>query len=174
MAMWKHAHFTTESGMPDFFWPLILRGAGLGMIFVPLTALAMADLPMAKIPSATGLFNLTRQLGGSVGIALSATLVPRFAAERRAILAEDISLFNDVARERLATLGGGFAAQGAPPALAQAKALAIVNATVTKQAMMLSFEHIFLLFGFSFVLALPLLLFMRHRAGRSPSGAAAH
>src|SRR5207244_11845197 len=80
LAMWKHAHFTTESGFPDFFWPLIFRGVGLGLIFVPLTNLALADLPMSKIPNGTGLFNLMRQLGGSVGIALSATLVQRFGA----------------------------------------------------------------------------------------------
>jgi len=76
--MWKHAHFTTESGMSDFFWPLIFRGVGLGLIFVPLTNLALADLPMSRIPNGTGLFNLMRQLGGSVGIALSATLIQRF------------------------------------------------------------------------------------------------
>src|SRR2546429_7064256 len=66
LSMWKHAHFTTDSGMSDFFWPLIFRGVGLGLIFVPLTNLALADLPMSKIPNGTGLFNLMRQLGGSV------------------------------------------------------------------------------------------------------------
>jgi len=69
----------------DFFWPLIFRGVGLGLIFVPLTNLALADLPMSKIPNGTGLFNLMRQLGGSVGIAISATLVQRFTAIHRAI-----------------------------------------------------------------------------------------
>src|SRR5947209_5170757 len=44
LSMWKHAHFTTDSGMSDFFWPLIFRGVGLGLIFVPLTNLALADL----------------------------------------------------------------------------------------------------------------------------------
>src|SRR2546428_3538314 len=51
LSMWKHAHFTTDSGMSDFFWPLIFRGVGLGLIFVPLTNLALADLPMGKIPN---------------------------------------------------------------------------------------------------------------------------
>src|SRR5882762_930490 len=83
LSMWKHAHFTTDSGMADYFWPLIFRGVGLGLIFVPLTNLALADLPMSKIPNGTGLFNLMRQLGGSVGIAISATLVQRFTAIHR-------------------------------------------------------------------------------------------
>src|SRR3989442_12668051 len=73
--MWKHAHFPTDSGMSDFFWPLIFRGVGLGLIFVPLTNLALADLPMSKIPNGSGLFNLMRQLGGGVGFAFSGTSV---------------------------------------------------------------------------------------------------
>src|SRR5260370_34486010 len=68
VSMWQHAHFTTASGMADFFWPLILRGVGLGLIFAPLTNLALAALPMSKIPHGTGLFNLMRQLGGTVGV----------------------------------------------------------------------------------------------------------
>src|SRR6266581_499212 len=61
----------------------IAAGVGLGLIFVPLTNLALADLPMSKIPNGTGLFNLMRQLGGSVGIAISATLLQRFTAIHR-------------------------------------------------------------------------------------------
>src|SRR5439155_146063 len=102
LSMWKHAHFTTESGMSDFFWPLIFRGVGLGLIFVPLTNLALADLPMSKIPNGTGLFNLMRQLGGSVGIAISATLVQRFTAIHRADLIANVTQFSEVTRERLA------------------------------------------------------------------------
>src|SRR5256714_3601692 len=73
VAMWQLAHFTNLSSQKDFVLPLILRGIGLGLIFVPLTNLALADLPMALIPAGTGLFNLFRQLGGSLGIAASAT-----------------------------------------------------------------------------------------------------
>jgi hypothetical protein len=69
MVQWSH--FTTGSGAVDFFWPLIVRGVGLGLVFVPLTNLALSDLPMHRIPQGTGLFNLMRQLGGSIGILLA-------------------------------------------------------------------------------------------------------
>src|SRR5207245_9178823 len=49
LSMWKHAHFTTDSGMADFFWPLIFRGGGLGLTFVPVTNLALADLRLARV-----------------------------------------------------------------------------------------------------------------------------
>src|SRR5436189_3002095 len=173
LAMWKHAHFTTESGMSDFFWPLIFRGVGLGLIFVPLTNLALADLPMSKIPNGTGLFNLLRQLGGSVGIAISAPLVQRFTAIHRADLIANVTQFSEAARQRLAGIMATLVANGTPLPLAEAKALMVLNGQVTRQAMRLPFEQLFLLFGACFVLSLPLLLLM-HKSKGMPGGAAAH
>src|SRR5436190_341268 len=174
LSMWKHAHFTTDSGMSDFFWPLIFRGVGLGLIFVPLTNLALADLPMSRIPNGTGLFNLMRQLGGSVGIALSATLLQRFTAIHRADLAANVTPYAEATRERLAMISQAFIGRGDLPAIAQTKAIGFLNGLVTKQAMMLSFEQLFLLFGTVFVLSLPLLLLMHRNKGAPGGGAAAH
>ena len=173
LAMWQHAHFTTDSGMRDFFWPLVWRGIGLGLIFVPLTNLALADLPMSRIPNGTGLFNLMRQLGGSVGIALSATLVTRFATIHRGDLMANVTPYSAATQERMALLTHGLLAQGVPPNLVETKAVAILNGMVTRQALMLSFEQLFLLFGMAFVLALPLLLLM-HTNKNAPGGGMAH
>ena len=174
LSMWKHAHFTVESGMSDFFWPLIFRGVGLGLIFVPLTNLALADLPMSRIPNGTGLFNLMRQLGGSVGIALSATLVQRFTAIHRADLAANVTPYAEATRERIAAITQVLIGRGELPALAQTKAIGFLNGIVTTQAKMLSFEQLFLLFGTAFVLSLPLLLLMHRSRGMPGGGAAAH
>src|SRR5207244_13648696 len=133
--------FPPHSGSAVFLWPLSFRGLGRGPLFVPLTNLALADLPMSKIPNGTGLFNLLRQLGGSVGIAISATLVQRFTAIHRADLIANVTQYSAVARERLAGIVARLVATGTPPALADAKALAIVNGQVTRQALMLSFEQ---------------------------------
>ena len=168
LAMWKHAHFTTESGFHDFFWPLIFRGVGLGLIFVPLTNLALADLPMSKIPNGTGLFNLMRQL------ALSATLLQRFTAIHRADLAAHVTPFAEATRERMAMITQALVARGDAPVIAQTKAIGFLNGIVTRQAMMLSFEQLFLLFGAAFVLSLPLLLLMHRNKGAPGAGAAAH
>jgi MFS transporter, DHA2 family, multidrug resistance protein len=173
LSMWKHAHFTTDSGMSDFFWPLIYRGVGLGLIFVPLTNLALADLPMSEIPNGTGLFNLMRQLGGSVGIALSATLVGRFASIHRAELLTHVNIYSQATQQRLAAIEHGLAAQGVGPGLLETKAMGILNGIVQRQALMLSFEQLFLLFGASFLIALPLLLLMRRGKGM-PGGGMAH
>src|SRR6266705_1999178 len=174
LSMWKHAHFTTDSGMSDFFWPLIFRGVGLGLIFVPLTNLALADLPMSKIPNGTGLFNLMRQLGGSVGIAVSATLLQRFQAIHRADLIANITQFSAATRDRLSAIMATLVANGTPLPVAESKALKILDGMVTRQALMLSFEQLFMLFGACFVLSLPLLLLMHKSRGMPGGGGAAH
>ena len=171
-AMWQMSHFTTLSGRQDFFWPMIWRGIGLGLIFVPMTNLALADLPMDKIPNGTGLFNLLRQLGGSVGIALSATLLARFQAIHRVELAEHVTRFSELTRDRLAGITGTLISRGVLPAVAEHDAIAVLDTQVTRKAMMLSFERLFLLFGMGLALATPLLLLMRK--GRGFQGGGSH
>ena len=171
-SMWMHSHFTTQSGQADFFWPLILRGVGLGLIFVPMTNLALADLPMEQIPGGTGLYNLTRQLGGSIGIAVTATLVSRYRGQNYAALSEHVSRYGEATRERLATITQGLIARGIPAPLAETEAIRVIQRQVMGQAAMLSYEHLFLLFGVGMALTLPLLLLMRKGKGSAGAGAA--
>jgi DHA2 family multidrug resistance protein len=172
LSMWKHAHFTTQSGMGDFFWPLILRGVGLGLIFVPMTNLALAELPMDRIPNGTGLFNLTRQLGGSIGIAVTATLVARFRGGSFAALSNHVTIYGQATQERLAMITQALIAKGTPATVAPTEALAILNGQVMRQAAMLSYEKVFWLFGLGLALALPLLLLMRRARGQAGGGMA--
>src|SRR5207248_9224737 len=137
----------------------------LGMTLVPLTKPSLADLPMSKIPNGTGLFNLLRQLGGSVGIAISATLVQRFTAIHRADLIANVTQYSEATRERLGGIMARLVATGTPAPLAQSKALMIVNGQVTRQAMMLSCEQLFLLSGPWCVLSLPSLVLMAQSKG---------
>src|SRR5207247_4864024 len=107
--------------------------------------------------------------GGTVGIAISATLVQRLTAMHRGDLVANVSQVSEVTRERLAGIMARLIATGTPAPLAESKALMVLNGQVTRQAMMLSFEQLFLLFGACFVLSLPLLLLM-HRSKGMPGG----
>src|SRR5512146_818225 len=91
IAAWQLAQLTGLSGRDDFFWPLIWRGIGLGLMFVPLTTITLAELDVRELPQGTGLYNFFRQLGGSFGIAGIATLVARYTAEFRATIGEHVS-----------------------------------------------------------------------------------
>lgn len=174
ISMWMWSHFTTQSGMDDFFWPLILRGFALGLVFVPLNNLAMLELPMSKIAPATGIYNLARQLGGSVGIALSATFVSRYGAESRAALAEHVSLYNPVTAARFESTVRALMAKGDAMMVARTKAAASLMGAVQRQGAMLSFEHIFMMFGLHFLVAIPLIMTLKWDRTRLRGGSDAH
>src|SRR6266853_840949 len=139
-----------------------------------LAGVGVFALPMSKIPNGTGLFNLMRQLGGSVGIALSATLVQRFSAIHRADLLQNVTAYSFATQARLAAIQQGLIAQGTPLSQAPEKALMVLNGLVTRQALMLSFEQLFVLFGSCFVLSLPLLLLMHKPKSLPGSTSMAH
>ena len=161
--MWRHGSFTTQSGTDDFLWPLVLRGVGLGLIFVPINGLAMANISPLQMPNATGLYNLMRQLGGSIGIASCATLLASLQNGNRATLLRHISIDDPNTLARLAALKSVYLPNSVSDAVAQARALAMLNAQVGKQAAMLSYERLFLGFGVIMLVALPLLLLLRRQ-----------
>ena len=82
VSMTMHWQFTLDTGLHDTLLPVVIRGIGIGLVFVPLTGMTVADLKPQQMAQGTGLFNLSRQLGGSLGIAAAATLVTRFTATR--------------------------------------------------------------------------------------------
>ena len=82
--------------------------------------------------------------------------------------------YAEATRERIAMISNALIARGDVPAIAQTKAIGFLNGIVTREAMMLSFEQLFLLFGSAFVLSLPLLLLMHRNKGMAGGSAAAH
>lgn len=172
-SMYQHSLFTTQSGDSDFFWPLILRGVGLGFMFIPLNALAMAKIAPKDIPNATGIYTLVRQLGGSVGIAAAATLFVHWSAEYKADLSLHVSNLNTSTQSNLFMMEKWLQMKGTNEAELQETLLRLVDAKLTAQASMIAFEHIFLIFAVTLTLAIPLLFFMRHAKGLR-RGAADH
>jgi DHA2 family multidrug resistance protein len=114
-----------------------------------------------QIAAGSGIYNLTRQLGGSVGIAASATLFVQFQEFNRGELLRHVSQYSDASIARLAKLKAMFITHGTPEVLAPTKALWLLDGIVRKQAAMLAFERLFLVFGIMLLAALPLLLLMK-------------
>ena len=171
-SMWLHYHFTTAIGMNDLLLPMVLRGVGLGFIFVPLTGAAVADLRTDQLAQGTGLFNLARQLGGSFGIAVTATLLSRFTEQSREALLPPLAAGSPSATGWLQQATARLASLGSSLPEAQQRAHALLEATLRQQASMVAFEKVFLTMGLTFVAALPLLLLFR--VGRARGGAGAH
>lgn len=160
LSMYQHQNFTTLSGHEDFFWPLIWRGVGLGMLFVPLNALAMACVAPEKIAGATGLYTLVRQLGGSVGIAAAATQFTHMQAVFKADIGLHVSQLQQNTRDYEFYLQQLLTSKGSTSAELQQKMYWLLDGQITAQASMIAFEHLFSLFSLALVFALPLLLLM--------------
>ncbi|MFI5234592.1 MAG: DHA2 family efflux MFS transporter permease subunit [Gemmatimonadales bacterium] len=171
-SMWLHYRLTLQIGLGDLFWPMILRGVGLGFIFVPLTNATVADLHPRQFAQGTGLFNLSRQLGGSFGIAIAATLVTRFTIQAQTALTPHVNAYDPAVASWLAATTRKFQTLGSGVDHAALQAHAVLARLIGAQASMIAFERVFLTMGITFVCALPLLLLFRTGKVTGGSGAA--
>jgi DHA2 family multidrug resistance protein len=129
LSQWYAGHLTAEAGFYDLVFPNLIRSLGLVFIFIPVSVAALSDLPLNQRGNATGLFNLTRELGGSLGTAWMGKVVADGIATHSARLSEHISLYDPFTQEQWRNL----AHRGMDPA-------ANLMGRVTRQAMVLSFE----------------------------------
>ncbi len=169
-SMLQLSHLTSASGIGDLWWPLINRGVGLGLIFVPLTNATMADLTVKDLAQGTGMFNLFRQLGGSLGIAIVATLLARYQALEKNVLTSHVSAGDPETIARVSFITRGLISRGVNAFTARTEALAILDKQVTLQANMLAFSRIYWLSGAILVAALPLLFLFRTGRARGAMG----
>lgn len=152
---------TLDSGQQQFFWPLVIRGASMGFLFVPLTLATLTGLKGQDIAEGTGLFNLSRQLGGSIGIAVLSTFLEHRNALHRAILNEHISLYSPAALQRLSMYAHFFASKGYSMMTAQKQSLQVISLIIKAQAAVLSFSDAFIFIAIIFLAAMPLLLLFK-------------
>jgi DHA2 family multidrug resistance protein len=157
-----------QSGYWDFFWPQILQGIALGLLFVPLTTATMGDLPREEIGNASTLFNLVRNVGSSIGIASVSTMLTRARHVHVATLSTHITAYDSSVRIAFDQLQQMFQLHpsGSPP---EVSALAVLNAMAQRQAALLSFIDMFRLLGVIFLVMIPLVFVMRKpHQGPSP------
>ncbi len=147
----------------------LIQGFGLGFLFVPITAAAFSHLPPEQIGQATGLFNLMRNEGGSVGIALSATVLARHAQLHQERLGEHVSSFAFLAQQRLLSTAHGLAgASGLDPVTNRALALQMLYGQVQRQAAVMAYVDVFWMLTGAFVAFLPFILLLSGETGKAP------
>jgi len=159
----------------DFFHITLSRlfqGFGLGFLFVPITAAAFSHLRPEQIGQGTGLFNLLRNEGGSVGIAMSATVLARHGQLHQTRLVEHVTAFSPIVQNRLTEMANGLVAiSGHDPATSQALALQVMYGQVQQQAALLSFLDVFRMLMFAFVVFLPFIFLLGRGKGGRTAGA---
>jgi DHA2 family multidrug resistance protein len=161
-----------DTGSGDLFWPLIGRGLGSAMMFVPLSIATLGSLPKHEIAAASGFYNLTRQLGGSLGIATLTTMLSRREAAHRSSLVEYVSPLSHQAVERIQGFTAHFQAMGASLHEARIQAFSLIDRIVTGQSALMSFDDLFNYVGIAFLLSLPLILFLGKGASKEAAAAA--
>ena len=159
-AVYRLSNMTSETGADDFFWPLIIRSVGTVAMFLPLNMATLGPIPKKDISAASGFFNLTRQLGGSIGVALLTLLLTQRQAFHRAVLVEKMPLSDPAVMDRIHMLTGGFMAKGAVLFDAQHQALAALNGIVNREALVMSFNDTFFATGLLILVFLPLVLLL--------------
>jgi len=162
-----------QAGYWDIFWPQLIQGAGMALLFVPLTTVTMDSIPRERMGNATSLFNLMRNIGGSIGIATTGTLLSRHTQATTNMLGANVNLYSPASQATFARVRAGFLASGSDPTTATNRATAAMFAMVQQQASMVSFVSIFQLLGFLFFALLPLILLMK-RPKHQGSPVAAH
>jgi DHA2 family multidrug resistance protein len=167
IALLMLSKLTITTGYDQLFWPLIVRAIGTSMLFMPLILSTLGPIPKKDVASATGFFNLTRQLGGSIGVALLSTMLEARIAFHRAVLVEKLAVADTRVQDRLSAITHGLMSQNYAFDDAHNKATAMLDGMVMQQASVLSFGDTFRATLLLVVLSLPLVLLL----GRANPGA---
>jgi MFS transporter, DHA2 family, multidrug resistance protein len=122
-----------DIGPWSMLWPVVISGSALGMVFVPLSTTALGDLPQEKIGNASGLYNLMRNVGGSVGISMVNTIVARHEQLHRVELARNLTPGSPAFEQEVSRLTQFMSAHAGPVEAAR-RAYGIIERTLTEQA----------------------------------------
>ncbi|MEO8562056.1 MAG: DHA2 family efflux MFS transporter permease subunit [bacterium] len=173
-SMWDLGHLTTSAGEADARFALIIRGAALGLLFTPINNVAFGSLQPHEAQQASGLINLSRQLGGSFGIALIGSYLTKHIQQHRADLVTNLYAGNPAFEERLHALVGGMVAKGSTFVDAQHRAMALLDAQLMRQAAMLAYNDCWLFILLSFLCVIPAVFLLRKRRGAPGAPIDAH
>lgn len=165
------AQLNLQAGYWDIFWPQLIQGAAMALLFVPLTTVAMDPIPREKMGYATSLFNLMRNIGGSIGIAITGTMLSRNQQTTTSLLGANITAYDPATQSMFAQMRGAFMAAGNDVTTATERAYAAMFGMVQRQASMVSFVGLFQLLGFLFLALIPLILLMKRPKGGPVAGA---
>ncbi len=171
LSLWMNGHLTSTADSHTMMMPILVRSLSLGLCFVPLSVVALSNLSPRQRGSGAGLFNLTRELGGSIGLAWMSTFLTNQEKLFHTALAGDINVYNPIAQEQLAGARGVLGTRVFDPQLG---ALASLNLRLAAQSLMRAFNQSFLTLAFFFLLSLGLVLILKKESRGAKIDPAAH
>ena len=156
--MWMLSGSTGESGADDMMAAILLRGFGLGFLFLSITLIAFSDLDNRNLASGIGLFDTGRQLGGLIGVASLQSMIDHGAATNATVLGASITAGIPAVSERLTTMSAMLAVRGMDAVAAGRAAMGLLSQTLTGQSMVIAFDTAFASIALIFIAAAPVLV----------------
>lgn len=172
LSCFMNSHMTHDTGIEQLRWSQLVRAIGQPLMIVPLTSIATGGIEPEQAGSASGLFNMIRNLGGSIGIAILSTLISwreQFHSNR---LGESVSLYDPATQQRIDQLTQSFISRGSNPILAHDQAIAAIDNLVRREAFVMAFNDAFYFIGIALLVSAVTLLFCKKV--KPGAGAAAH
>nr|WP_276536301.1 DHA2 family efflux MFS transporter permease subunit [Pseudomonas migulae] len=166
VAMWMLSGSTHESGADDMMAAILLRGLGLGFLFLSITLIAFSDLNRRNLASGIGLFNTGRQLGGLMGVAGLQTLIEHNVVANSVVLGASVTPGGGAVIERLTTTTAMLSAKGMDAVAAGQAAMSLLGRTVTGQSTVIAFDSAFVAVTLLFAVAAPMLVGIKIGLGR--------
>jgi DHA2 family multidrug resistance protein len=158
---WSYTILTPDTNADNFFWPLIVRGIGLGMLFIPITTLSLSTLKGQQIGQGAAFTGMMRQLGGSFGIALITTYMSRQNVVHGADLMNHLDKTSPSVQQFVQGLQHKFISTGMDAATALNSAYKALEGMVAKQAAVLSYMDVFLYLGILFLICVPFVILVK-------------
>jgi len=165
---------TLETGEINVLIPLLIRGVGMALLFVPLTTLAIADLKGAEMGQGTGLNNMMRQLGGSFGIAALTTIIHIRQGVHRNNLLTNVNPYNNAFLQRMHMMEQAFMAKGKSAIDATQMAYRAIEGAVVRQSLLLTYDDAYLISGLIMLFSIPLIYLQPFKKGKVSMPTDAH
>ena len=161
ISFYQLSRLSLDMGFFDIFVPQLLQGAGFGLIFVALSTAALSTIEKRSLTAAAGLYNVVRQVFGSIGIAIAASQLTKSMNVYHAVLAEKVTDYGALSSAWVQAASGGMQGQGMDAATAKQMALKLLDGELFRQAGMMAYNHMFLLVTSLFAISFPLIFLLK-------------
>src|SRR5262249_37711693 len=161
LGSWMQADIQLVTSTGDLVMPLAVTGVGFAFLFVPLTTAALSNVARHELAAAAGVNSFIRQIGGSIGLSIFATIFTRFNLEATTGLATNVTILRPEVAAQFAQIRGAFLARGLSLDTATAMAQKVLAGRTVLQGTVIGFDKTFILQTLAFVVVIPLLFFLR-------------
>ena len=168
LGSWLNGNLTGDSGYWEFFWPQAIRGSALMLCFLPINTLTLGLLPVEAIKNASGLYNLMRNLGGAIGLAVANTQMTYLTKAHYATLRESVTATRYQAQSMLEELTASMKQMNVPdPDLA---ALKQITGLALREAEVMTFNNLFQVIALIFLASLAVAPFLKQVDAEKAAG----